>query len=52
MTDDPALRIGTTKSGARIFAFLVDAGLVAGTLTVADTFWSTVRRSSDVVWET
>jgi len=44
--------IDATHSHTGIGTLEVDTGQAGGTLTVDDTLWSTVRRSTIVTWKT
>jgi hypothetical protein len=53
MIDHNTLGVGPTNTGTRIRAMLVDARLLAGTVRVVDTFWSTAGvRVTKVRWNT
>lgn len=52
MVDDSTSSIQATCSRTRIHAFLIQAGFVQRTLWAYDTFWTTSRRGTDVVFLT
>lgn len=52
MIDNVALSVVTATAHTRIFAFLVDACLVARTLGVYCAFGTTIRRRTNVILKT
>lgn len=48
VVDDLAVCILSAGSRTRIYALLIDAGFVAGTLGASDALWSTAGWTSDV----
>ena len=47
VADNAALGVRTANSGARIFAFLIDAGLIGWTVAVTDAFRPAIGNRTD-----
>lgn len=48
VTDDMAFSICPARAGARIYTFVIDAGLLRWTIGIDNTFWSTIWWSANV----